>query len=984
MHIFTRKTMKQSLAALLVFLVALAALFFAPLGPLFSFWAEKKMESLANAQVTVEGFGFSLYGGMHARRLTIQPQDLSQETFLLKDVSVRHDFGALLTGRYRARRVHIRAVEAAATEGIARWVGSLMQDADFTDSLPELVIDGGRVDPRLPGDFKPVFLEGLRVSARTAEDGDVSGTIFFTIGKNDVKIKFDADREHGFVQADLSVSGFDVSFLPAFEVAGIGIDPSALRLNGAITGTVTFPASPRQGGRDLVFHGGQLQSAGGRIVIPAAAVTLGEKGIDAFRWEGEAKGLELSLLENMGMLALLPERFRPGRIDAGVLDGAVDGIWRKEDGFDYHAEIDIRDGSGVLEDSGIDISSFAVSAVIQNGGKVTVKSASARFWDGRAEASGTFDVLDMEMKNPDVEIRFAEIAQNDALMTMLPEDVREGIRLTGPSNAKVGGRIQFSGDALFVDVAVEAQTLSPPALPFVFSNAAGNIRWSTDATRVVFEAVSGDIDGSPVQGTGALLIEDDLAADFTIYAQDMSLDRELLDWLNVDLGNWEVGGRFDLDLQARQWRPVENSVSGSLSGITAHVDATDVFFSHPAYGRVAESLQGRLIQESGVLALDRWEGLVLGIQMEGSGRFPLDVGAEDPYLLIHSETFDLSPERYGQLPFDLGLEGLEEMGGRASLTGTIEADRQEDAFALSGHIAATIEEATATYAGLPIGASGSLMFRFSASGNSGSIFFDELRIGRFAAEHFSADFTYDAPALDFRNIHIRAYGGRIVSLSTKINTADKQWATHFGISRVNLKTLADSFEIGEEHALEGDLKATVSLEGRSFDAQAVKGKGEVAVNNGKLYSFPILAAVLRVLDLRLPLQNPATDAYGVFYIEKGTVNVEHLLFTGGAMPIYLEGFMGLRSDVGLADQPVYLLVTLARNDGILDRIPLVNLLKHHTIDFFRQVILQAKVSGTLGDYQVSTLSTPITVQIRKMWSFFQKVTPSPEEIEDFF
>ncbi|MGM0402348.1 MAG: hypothetical protein ACQEQN_01390, partial [Thermodesulfobacteriota bacterium] len=404
---FTRKRIKQSLAALLLLLVVMAALFFAPLGPLFSFWAEKKMESLADARVSVEGFGFSLYGGMHARRLIIHPRDLPKEPLLLMDVSVEHDFGALLTGRYRARRVHIGSVEAAATERIRRWGVSLMQDADFSDSLPDLVIGSGRVDVRLPGDFKPVFLEGLRVSAGPAEDGDVSGTIFFTIGKNDVKIKFEADREHGFVQADLLASGFDVSFLPEIQIAGIGIDPSALRVDGVLTGAVTFLTATRQlvgdlvltgitvahpasgvvvangrsglsfAGREVVFHAGQLQAVGGHVNIPEAAITLGENEIDAFRFQGEAKGLELARLEKMGMFALLPERFHPGRIDAGSLGGAVNGTWRPEDGFDYHAKIDIRDGAGTLEEPGIDISSFALDAAMQTGGKVTVNSASA-------------------------------------------------------------------------------------------------------------------------------------------------------------------------------------------------------------------------------------------------------------------------------------------------------------------------------------------------------------------------------------------------------------------------------------------------------------------------------------------------------------------------------------------------------------------------------------------------------------------------------
>ena len=1010
-----RIRIKRLLAGLLFFvLIAGSAVFFAPLGPILSSYVETKIENRMDAKVAIEGLRFSLNGGLHAARMTIRPEGIPEETILLRDVSVQHQFGALLTGSYQARRIYIGSVEAAASESLARWAASFFQDTEISAVFPDLEIGGGTVFLHLPDPLKPLRMAQIRISAKPMNDREIAGTIAFSAGENDVRAKFHADGEYGFIETDLVVDGFDASFLPAFDLAGVLIDPSEVKVRGVLSGTVTLLTSSRQWigdlaltgitaghpdtglvvtngsariqltGREALIHGADFHVAGGRVTIPAAAVSLGKTGVDAFHFRGSAKDLDLVLLQKIGIFEMFPEKLRPGRIDRGELSGSASGAWEPKAGFDYHVEMEIRDTSGTLAHEDIEISFFNAETVIQTGGKVALKRAEARFWEGHATAAGTFYIRERGLENSDLNIRLENVAQNDVFIAMLPQEVQEGVRFAGPSNAKVGGYIGLTGDMVSLDLNLQAETLAPPALPFVFSNVGGIIRWTTGASRILFDDVSGDINGSPVRGGGALLIDDDqLASDFTVYGEDIPVNRKILDWLNVETGRWEVDGRFDIDLQARKWQPVNKSVIDSLSGMNAEFAFLDVSLSHPEYGRVAASLSARVTQDSHGFDLVDVKGLVFGIEMYGSGRFPFTGEQAGLQLDINTESFLLSPEHYGRLPIAAGMEGLK-IGGRASLRGRITAGMDEKVL-LSGDIAATIEDAEIAYAGLPtIGASGSLDFRFSGSRLSGSILLADIRVGKFRGEQLSADFTYDAPALNVSNLQVLAYGGSIHSAATKIDTGDKTWTAQIGVSRLNLEHLAKTYEIMEKQAFEGELQARVSLEGRSRDMQAITGKGEAAVSNGRLYSFPLLVAVLSVFDLRLPTQDPVTDAYGIFSIDNGTINVEDLLFTGGAIPIYMEGYIGLKNETAFADQPIFMLVTLARNDGLLDRIPLVGLLKHHTIDFLRRVVLQARVTGTLGDYRVTTIRTPLTIQIQKMWSFLQRVTLSPEEIEGLF
>lgn len=996
------KRTKKLLAGVLIFALLAGVVFFAPLGPVLSFWVEKTLGDRIAATVEIEALDFRLYRGMRAKRVTINPEGLPGETIILEDISVDHRAFGLLKGSYRVDRIHIGNAVSTAGAGMVQWASDVIHARDMAAELPDIEVDDGIITPALPEFFRPVHMERFRASV-TQHDGErISGSVMFSAGGNDVEVAFVGDAAEGFVEADVLATGFDLSFLPALEVAGVGVEPSRIKVRGVLSGTVTFLTSPGQwvgdlsltgltaghpeaglvvtGGssriqiadREIVFHGTTLHAAGGRLTVPAAAIQLGEKGVAAFQVHGDAKGMDLDRLKEIGVFEFLPESFQPGRVDAGKADAAIKGAWSPGEGFDYRADVSIHDASGVLKDPEVDFTAFDAQAVITPPGSVRVQSASARFWEGRAEVAGTFDISEREIDNPDIDIYFEDVAENDALMAMLPEYIQDGVWFAGPSNGKIGGYIGLMHDTISLELDVYAEKLAPPALPFEFDGAAGTIRWSTGAPRVSFENVSGDIDGRPVWGSGALLVEDRLASDFTVSGEDIRLTHDLLDWLGIDTGQWRVDGRFDIDLQARDWFPSEDLVADSFAGIHSNLTLRDVSFSHPDYGRAVRSFNGVLSQGPGGVDLYHFTASVFGVDVDGSGRFPFDDKENNPYMTVQSETFDLTPKLFARLPIQTMPEDLDP-GGRASFSGTIEA-LYDDGLVFLGDMEARFSEATITYSGTPIGASGSSRLRFSGDGLSGSVSLEPITIGNFYGDQLSGDFDFSAPVIEFRNVHLAGYGGSMASEKTWINVSDKSWSTDIDLSGVDIESVAESFGIMQKQRPTGSLQSSLSLEGRSFDTLAIKGAGEATIKDGRLYSFPILLPVLSLFDLKLPTQNPVSDAYGVFRIDSGVIVIEDLFFSGGAIPIHMDGYIGLQNDVAFKDQPIYMIVTLARKEGVADRIPFVNFLKHHTIDFLRRVVLQARVTGTCGDYKVETLATPVTRQIQKMWSFLEQAT----------
>ncbi len=1015
MTLLTYQRIAKGLIGLLFFTVIAGMLIVhAPLGLVLSSWVENRMGDSLDAQVTIDGLDLTIYRGMHARQLVIRPENLPGERVTLTGVSVEHSVVGLLLGRYRMKRIDITGIKTAITPGLITWAsGKSENQGTASGNFPEVSIGGGVIDLGLSELFEPVPVEPfgidkLRLSVRQ-DNRHISGTLSFAAGGNDVDLRFEAAPDEGFIESEIEINGFDLSFLKPFRVGEHYLDPSRLKVRGVLSGKVTYLTSSRQwvsdlhlsgvaaghpttglvitngragiqlSGGELMVHGGDFHAFGGQITIPLVEIGLGKEGIEVFRFNAGAKGLDLPLVKNSGILVFLPEQFHPDRLDSGQVDASIDGRWYPADGLDYHVDAMLRNVSGVLKNPEVEFSHLNARADMNSSGTVRIKAASANFWEGSAEVYGSLDVAgEGRLEDLDLDIHIKDMIFNDTLMRMLPEPVQKGIRFAGPSDVvKGGGDIKLSEAVTSLELTVFAEKLAPFALPIEFENATGTIKWIGGTSRILFEKVSGTTDGNPVRGNGVLRVRDGVEADFTVLGKDIGLTREILDWLRIDIGRWQVDGKLDLALQAINWRPVTNSVIASLSGIESEIDLKGVSLDHPDYGRVGRSLYGTLEQTANGLDLKDFKGDVYGIALTGTGAFPFHHMDKKPSLSMKSEVFELGPHLYRQLPFESGFEEMG-LGGRVSIETRIVANLDDD-LSLSGDASAKLYDLNMMKAGTQMGANGTVWLDFHGKRLRGNVSLNDVHLSNLSIEQFVTDYNYSNHQLHLSDLRIEAYGGNIVSDEVVVHTVDKSWGTQFEINKLDLGKLIRSFDIMDNDVPQGILRSGFTLTGVGFDTQSIEGRADVKIDGGKLYSFPILLAVLSLFDLRMPTQSPVTNAVGSFGIGNGLITIEDLLFTGGSLPIYMEGHIGLQNHIPLKDQPIHLIVTMTRNESILDRIPLVGIFKHYTIDLLRRLVFQARVGGTLGDYKVTTISSPITDQIQKMWLFLENATMVPED-----
>ena len=1051
--ILTRKRIVYSLFLLLFFAVTGFFLLHAPVGGLIEASVEKRIGRMLGVAVEFDDLDVRLHGRMQARFIRIDPggapgEPVREASIRLSDVIARYSLTSMLAGRYRLDALEIGFISANADQEIIDWISTIREIPEIRKVplyLPALEIQGGSVDLDALVPLRPFRIRNLRLSAWWPEPHRARGELAFSAAGNDVHLAFEKDRGQGFAAADVTVDGFDLSIFAPADFSPAGLDFSRAKVRGVLSGRVTWlfgseqlvgdfmltgltAGHPETGlviangsagiqvsGRDVVFHDARFRIADGRVHVPAARFQVGSSGLEPVRFHGSMTGLDLPRLHEMCVFSLLPPQFQPLRIDSGELGAVFEGQKDEKETMQARADLEIAAGAGVLRDPEVAFEGFDAAGTISSSGRVDVDRAEARFWEGSARAEGSFDLPGKHsakgISNLRMTIHAKDIAQNETLIGLLPGAVRQGFRMAGPSGARVGGDIRFDEDGVHLDLALSGRSLSPPALPLVFSDVSGRIRWATGEPEVVFEDVSGNVDGSGVRGRGSLWIDAPLRGDVFLQANNLALTPELLDWLGIRPEPWRVTGRFDLDLSARGWRPEPGSVVRSLRGVESRIELDSMAVFHPAHGFAAESAGANLLQEEEGITIDAFHGLVYGIAVDGSGHIPFDDADKKARVDIETESFDLSRNRVKAL-FPDGIPDTLDIKGRARLFGTLYADPANygGREGLSGEIFAELKEAAVMVSGdMPEDASeeapgdsepsiaddtpedasdgrpwtisgdGTVRILFSDDLFSGSTHFHGLQAAGIKVERFSVDFGYRAPELLFQNMHLRAFGGSISAETIRIHTDQKTWRAGFDAVGVDLSDLVRSLSVLEDQSPEGRLRAELSLEGHGLDTESFRGGGNATIEDGKLYSFPLLVAVLRVFDLRLPTQSPVTDAYGEFSVEDGAVSIDHLLFTGGPIPIYMEGTIGLQSGIAPGDQPISMIVTTTRNDGILDQIPLVNLLKQYTVDLLRSIVFQARVTGTVGDYRIIHLSNPVADQVRKMWGFFETVVPPEEE-----
>jgi hypothetical protein len=262
----------------------------------------------------------------------------------------------------------------------------------------------------------------------------------------------------------------------------------------------------------------------------------------------------------------------------------------------------------------------------------------------------------------------------------------------------------------------------------------------------------------------------------------------------------------------------------------------------------------------------------------------------------------------------------------------------------------------------------------------GSAHLDRFRLGSLYGSDLVAGLDYSKDRISFSLVDMKAFGGILAVEEGFWALPEMDWTIKGRISHVYLETLLTAFGVERKEVPSGVVGGTFELGGDRLDVGALRGNGELNVVRGRLYDIPIVMSVLNLFDLRLPgAGGPVSDGYTAFRIENQTLYLDDLLLLGGSVPIHCRGTVGMAPGVAAMDQQIDLLFTIPRQRGILDAIPVVNWVKYLLIDPLRRYAFQARVTGSLGEYEVSSLLRPVTEPISRVGELLQRLSPAQFE-----
>lgn len=973
---------------------------------------EHRIGERLKARVEIEGFDFRLFSGISAGTMTIRPPAGGTD-IRLTDVEIDHRLRELLTGKYRISGIGIETLKARMVPGFFQWIAGLRQKNKLPVDIPQIDLLQGAAGFHFPWMNRPLELENIRVTVWRPDTRRVMGAVSFSAGKNAVRLQFNAVPSEPYIESDIHVRGFDLSSLPPFETGDFRLNPAHLDVRGIAEGKIRvfFPNGPNRppdvsgnltlsgfnirhpqipleltngaarveiANRSITLRDADFNFDGGNVEIPAAGFQLSEKGIERFWCRADLRDLDIPAICKSECFRAVPEKYRP-EIYSGTVAAALRAQWARSEGIRYAADMTLRDVSGDLDKKGIAVSALDAEGSIDSSGRVLIRNARGRVFGGRAEAAGEFMLAGGKVIDPQIQCWFNDITQSPVLIGMLPPGVRKAIDFTGIKGAETNGFVGIDSKIIHVDANVHAKSAELPKLPFRLSDAETDVKWTSGTHKVILDNFKGTIEGSPVDGSATLLLGKPLRSDFILRGRYLPLNREILDWLQIDLKGWETGGSFDLVLQGEKWRPVKGSVLKSLKGLKAHADLRDVYLSRPGDGTVAENCFGNLSLGKEAIQLANLRGNLFGINFRGSGNFPLYRPRDGHYVEVESENITLGPRLYERLPFDLGLGKLG-LTGQCKLQGEVQIKPGEGKRLYDANIKAVLHHLEMMPGATRMTASGTSQVHIGGEDLhrpkvDGKINFDELTVGNLEGDRLFTDFRFTYPDLKFRDIDISAYGGKLTSDEVYVNVETGKWQTAAGVSHVDFESLMGAYGKNGRETPSGVLRGNITIGGTGLNPETFAGKGKVKIDRGQLYSFPLLVTTLSLFDLHLPSQSPVTDAYGVYNIKNGWIEVEDLMFTGGSVPVHVEGKLGLKKGVAIKDEKIDLIVTVARTDGLLNQIPVVSVIKTYTLDLLRKIVFQARARGTFSDYRVDMLSSPVVRPIQKMWKLLDQLTP---------
>ena len=1012
---------------LILVLVIIGAYQFFTSGAFLQPRVEAALTEALDTECQVEGIKAGLFGGASIERLSIfvpgDKSDPAPSRVVVEDCFAHHDWTRLLTGEYRLEQVRVGRLASTITPPFVDWLQKLRArpGRGKPQPIPQIEIETGMVSVDMPALRRQVNIENVNLLMGQEKPGRLSGVASFRVGGNLVRLRINAVPRQSQGELELAVQGFDLSALPLIPTKIGWFNPEKLFLEGSLTGNVSAYLSAGPGSApafsgefalaetEAGYRGWPIELAEGfgsfrvsqrgislrditanvgrgRIAITNGRVGLNEGKLDHVALRGTGRGLDLSLLTHKTLPWSQHMRGRGAELESGLADVDFNLQWSPGSTPSYEARVSLQDGAFTLTDYDVRLSDARLDATVASPGRISIETARARAADGLAEVTGSFEVKDGKLEQPHLQVDLTDISVKPELVQKADPDTGALLKSAGLVNPETDGHVSINPSGIDAELNLTADAVQPEVFDYSLSDLTGTFTWSSADRRFTFRKVRASKQGGQIDASGSVRLDERPELSVSLFGRSLPMNEELLGLLPPEtrerFADWHPTGAFDLEVRCRDWKVPDKLSQDVLQDFEVEVDLRNFGVRHAGTGQVMSNLYGHASLQEDAFNLTGITGEVLGKGFRAGGLVPLPGSKTQASLQVESDNLSISPEWLRNCPWD-GARTLADMklegacGFQAQLS-----QLPTDGKPLTGSLTAIFHYLRMQPYEVQMRASGTTRMDLQALGEDGTRASGELELqdagmSNLDADRLTGQFEFKDDILKVPVVRVGAYGGKVTIENTEFQASTGDWNTDIKFSHMDFESLMGAFGIEGKETPSGVLRGTVKLRGESANPETLKGNAQIKIDRGTLYGFPILISVLNVLDLGLPSQSPVTNAYGTFSIGGGEITIEDLIFGGGGMPVLVTGTVGLEKDIPFAKQPINLLVTVSKGQGLLDSIPIVNWIKHYTIDMLRSLIFQARVTGTFEDYEISTVADPVTAPIKGLWSLLDRVTPSP-------
>ncbi len=184
---------------------------------------------------------------------------------------------------------------------------------------------------------------------------------------------------------------------------------------------------------------------------------------------------------------------------------------------------------------------------------------------------------------------------------------------------------------------------------------------------------------------------------------------------------------------------------------------------------------------------------------------------------------------------------------------------------------------------------------------------------RFFIEHLDSALHYDPATLVFSSISAKSAGGELSGdFAMQLQAVDSPFRASVKFRDVQAGTLLANAG-GPRGMIEGRIEGHLDASGKTADSNALNGRGDIFLRDGKLEQYSLLVALGQILQIDELMQLHLEQAELHFHITPGVVLIDQLLLRSANIRLTARGTIDFNGRMHLASQ-------LAINDRIRNQL----------------------------------------------------------------